>query len=132
MIHWERYEGNPVIDHYVGLTGDAVIQKIDSVYVMFYYGAFWPKGRKDAFNRFACSYDLLHWTDWNGEDLISTSESYDEKYAHKPYVVKHDGIVYHFYTAVNNLEQRGLAVATSKDVGKSKLEFKKVDLKLRR
>ncbi len=132
MIHWERYEGNPVIDHYVGLTGDAVIQKIDSVYVMFYYGAFWPKGRKDAFNRFACSYDLLHWTDWNGEDLISTSESYDEKYAHKPYVVKHDGIVYHFYTAVNNLEQRGLAVATSKDVGKSTLEFKKVDLKLRR
>jgi len=132
MVNWKRYEGNPVIDHGVGLTGDAVIQKIDSLYVMFYYGAFWPKGRKDAFNRFACSYDLLHWTDWTGEDLISTSENYDEKYAHKPYVVKHNGVVYHFYTAVNKLEQRGLAVATSKDLGKSTLKFEKVDLKLRR
>jgi len=32
---------NPVIDHNEGITGDGVIQKIDDVYVMFYFGAFW-------------------------------------------------------------------------------------------
>jgi predicted GH43/DUF377 family glycosyl hydrolase len=132
LIHWERYVGNPILDHGVGLTGDAVIQKIDSVYVMFYYGAFWPIERKDAFNRFACSYDMVHWTDWTGQDLIKPSESFDIKYAHKPYVVKWQGVVYHFYTAVNEKEQRGIAVATSKDLGKSQLHFQKVDKKLKR
>lgn len=41
MIHWHRYVNNPVIDHNEGITGDGVIQKIDDVYVMFYFGAFW-------------------------------------------------------------------------------------------
>ena len=132
MIHWERYKGNPIVDHHTGLSGDAVVQKIDSLYVMFYYGAFWPEGRNDAFNRFACSRDLVHWTDWTGDDLIKPSEPYDIKYAHKPCVVKWNGIVYHFYTAVNEKEQRGLAVATSKDIGKSQLHFKEVKNKLRR
>ena len=89
---------------------------------MFYYGAFW-ENRKDAFNRFACSTDLVHWTDWNGDDLIKSSEPYDEKYAHKSFVVKWKGIVYHFYCAVNNKDQRGIAVATSLDKGKSSTNF---------
>jgi predicted GH43/DUF377 family glycosyl hydrolase len=132
MVNWERYAGNPIIDHQTGLTGDAVVQKMDSVYVMFYYGAFWPKERDDAFNRFACSYDLVNWTDWTGEDLIQSSEPYDIKYAHKPCVIKWNGVVYHFYTAVNEKEQRGLAVATSKDLGQSELHFQEVKNKLRR
>jgi len=99
---------------------------------MFYYGAFWPEGRKDAFNRFACSYDLLHWTDWEGDDLIKPSEDFDLKYAHKPCVIEWNGIVYHFYTAVNQKEQRGLAVATSKDIGNSTIQFKEISKKLKR
>jgi hypothetical protein len=66
---------------------------------------------------------LVNWTDWNGEDLIKPSESYDEKYAHKSFVVKHNGVVYHFYCAVDNKENRGIAVATSKDLGKSNMLF---------
>lgn len=132
MTNWKRYEGNPVIDHHVGLTGDAVVQRMDSLYVMFYYGAFYPEGRKEAFNSFACSYDLFHWTDWTGEDLIKPSQEFDNKYAHKPCVVKWNGVVYHFYTAVNEKEQRGLAVATSKPLGKSSLNFEDVDNKLKR
>jgi hypothetical protein len=89
---------------------------------MFYFGAFW-QDRKGAFNRFACSYDLINWTDWNGENLIQSSEPYDELYAHKSCVVKHNGVVYHFYCAVNKKDQRGIAVATSKDLGKSELNF---------
>lgn len=122
MVNWKRLGADPVMHHPIGITGDAVIQKIGKIWVMFYFGAFW-EGRKDAFNRFACSYDLLNWTDWKGEDLIKSSEKYDEKFAHKSFVVKHQGVVYHFYCAVNNKDQRGIAVATSTDKGKSPVNF---------
>lgn len=122
MVHWKRFQTDPVMHHPVGITGDAVLQRIGKVWVMFYFGAFW-EGRKDAFNRFACSYDLVHWTDWKGDDLIHASEPYDDKYAHKSFVVKHKGVVYHFYCATNKKDQRGIAVATSMDLGKSKLNF---------
>jgi hypothetical protein len=122
MVHWKRFGIDPVVHHKIGITGDGVIQRIGNVWVMFYFGAFW-EGRNDAFNRFACSYDLVHWTDWNGDDLIKSSEPYDEKFAHKPFVLKYKGVVYHFYCAVDNKEQRGIAVATSVDKGRSKLKF---------
>ncbi|MES2329057.1 MAG: glycosylase [Bacteroidota bacterium] len=122
MLHWKRFRTDPVMHHKIGITGDAVVQKIGNVWVMFYFGAFW-EGRKDAFNRFACSYDLVNWTDWKGDDLIKASEPYDEKYAHKSFVVKWKGTVYHFYCAVNNKDQRGIAVATSIDKGKSVVHF---------
>jgi len=122
MVHWQRYGKDPVIDHHQGISGDAFLQKMGKVWVMFYFGAFW-KDRPSAFNRFACSYDLVHWTDWQGDDLVKPSEPYDEVYAHKSFVVKHKGVVYHFYCAVNKKGQRGIAVATSKDMGKSNLQF---------
>lgn len=125
MEHWIRYGKEPVLDHFTGITGDAVIQKINNIWVMFYFGAFW-KNRPNAFNRFACSYDLVHWQDWHGEDLITSSEKYDERFAHKSFVIYYNGIVYHFYCAVNNADQRGIAVATSKDMGKSKITFSKL------
>lgn len=124
MVDWKRYMNDPVLNHYRGITGDPVIQKIGNVWVMFYFGAFWQKDQKDgAFNNFACSYDLVNWTDWKGEKLIKPSEPYDNVYAHKSFVVKWKGVVYHFYCAVNNKDQRGIAVATSKDMGKGKLIF---------
>ena len=122
MINWKRYHAEPVMHHPVGITGDAVIQKIGDTWLMFYFGAFW-QDRKGAFNRFAASYDLVNWTDWKGDNLIQSSEPYDELYAHKSFVLKHKGVVYHFYCAVNKQEQRGIAVATSKDLGKSKVNF---------
>ena len=124
MEHWERYQTEPVMQHRIGITGDAVLQKMDDLWVMFYFGAFW-EARKDAFNRFACSYDLVHWTDWTGDDLIHSSEPYDQRFAHKSFVLKHSGIVYHFYCAVDNKDHRGIAVATSVDKGKSPLAFEK-------
>ena len=41
------------------------------------------------------------------------SESYDKTHAHKPWVIKHNGVVYHFYCAVGD-RGRGIALATSK------------------
>jgi predicted GH43/DUF377 family glycosyl hydrolase len=123
MTHWQRFGKDPVLNHGDGITGDPYIQKIGDVYVMFYFGAFWKTGTSGVFNRFAASYDLVHWTDWTGDKLIESSEPYDNMFAHKSFVVKYKGVVYHFYCAVNKADQRGIAVATSKDMGKSELSF---------
>ena len=125
MKTWKRYSGNPVFAHEADgtITGDAHIQKMGDVYVMFYFSAFEPSRKYKAFNTFAASYDLVNWTDWKGADLIIPSKNYDELFAHKSYVVKHDGVVYHFYCAVNNAEQRGIAIATSKPMGRSAVRF---------
>ncbi|WP_080055796.1 glycoside hydrolase family protein [Spirosoma aerolatum] len=122
MLNWQRFYKEPVLMHSAGITGDAVIQKMGDLYVMFYFGAFW-EDRKGAFNRFAVSTDLVNWTDWTGANLIEPSEPYDDLYAHKSFVVKHKGTVYHFYCAVNKADQRGIAVATSVDLGKSNKQF---------
>ena len=114
MLSWKRFAKKPVLTKYKGICGDAQIARINQLYILFYFGAFWKPG---AFERFACSYDLVNWTDWNGEDLVAPSEPYDEQYAHKPWVIKWKGIVYHFYTAVGK-EGRVIALATSKDLKK--------------
>jgi predicted GH43/DUF377 family glycosyl hydrolase len=124
MVHWKRFGKNPVLDHQQGITGDPDIQKIGRVWVMFYFGAFW-KHTGGAFNRFACSYDLVHWTDWKGPNLIEPSKPYDEAFAHKSSVINYQGTVYHFYCAVDKSFQRGIAVATSRDMGTSVLHFVK-------
>jgi len=123
MVTWKRYHADPVMEHGQGITGDPVLQKMNDVWVMFYFGAFWTGREKETFSRFACSYDLVNWTDWKGDDLIKPSEEYDAKYAHKSYVVKWKGVVYHFYCAVDKKDNRGIAVATSVDKGKSNLAF---------
>jgi len=112
MIHWKRFGNDPVITKHKGICGDAQITKIGDVYVMFYFGAFWKPG---AFERFACSFDLINWTEWKGEDLISPSEEYDSTYSHKPWVIKWNDVVYHFYNAVGS-KGRVIALATSKDL----------------
>ncbi|GAB3315417.1 hypothetical protein GCM10027299_04550 [Larkinella ripae] len=117
LTRWKRYGQEPLITRKTGICGDAQITKMGDLYVMFYFGAFWKPG---AFERFACSYDLVNWTDWTGEDLIAPSEPSDKTYAHKPWVIKWNGVVYHFYNAVGE-QGRVIAVATSKDLGTSSL-----------
>jgi len=113
MKQWKRFGDGPVISQFKKgtISGDAQILKIGNVYVMFYFGAFW-NGDKHAYDRFACSYDLVHWTDWTGKNLIDPSESYDEQFAHKPFVINWKGKVYHFYNAVGK-NGRVIALATS-------------------
>lgn len=124
MVHWHRFGKAPLINHHKGISGDAVIQRIGGVFVMFYFRAWWNDHYATAYNRFACSYDLVHWTDWEGPNLIEPSEEYDGLFAHKSCVLKNNGIVYHFYNAVDKKGNRGIALATSKYIGKSKMTFK--------
>ncbi len=112
MTTWRRYGDGPVIDNGSGISGDPQITRIGDVWVMFYFGAFW---RPKAFDTFACSYDLVHWTKWTGPDLVEPSEPWDATYAHKPWVVFWKGTVYHFYCAVGD-QGRVIALATSHDL----------------
>jgi predicted GH43/DUF377 family glycosyl hydrolase len=112
IVHWSRYGDDPVIDNRRGISGDPQIVRLNDLWVMFYFGAFWKAA---AFDTFACSYDLVNWTKWSGPDLISPSEPWDKTFAHKPWVIKHGGIVYHFYCAVGT-EGRVIALATSKEL----------------
>lgn len=121
MVHWTRYGTNSILangeEKQRGMSGDPQIVKIGDVWTMFYFGAGWgPK----AFDTFACSYDLVHWTKWTGSNLVDPSEPYDKTYAHKPWLVKWKGVVYHFYCAVGD-QGRVIAVATSKDLKKETL-----------
>ncbi|HWP39720.1 MAG TPA: hypothetical protein VNL70_02255, partial [Tepidisphaeraceae bacterium] len=113
MVHWTRYGDGPVIDNGPrGISGDPQIVRMNDLWVMFYFGHAWkPK----AFDTFACSKDLVHWTRWQGPHLVEPSEPWDQTFAHKPWVLKWQGVVYHFYCAVGD-QGRQIALATSHDV----------------
>ena len=119
MMHWKRSQNAPLITRGRGICGDAQIVKINNLFVMFYFGYNWKDGDSGAFDRFACSYDLIHWTEWNGANLVEPSVQYDRQYAHKPWMIKWNGVVYHFYNAVGD-KGRVIALATSKDLNNSK------------
>lgn len=121
----KRKTGNPVFFHEAPgiITGDAQIVKFPHYYVMFYFSAYNPERKYNAYNTFAVSRDLVNWQDWEGADLVYPSKPYDDMFAHKSYVLKHQGVVYHFYCAVNHVGQRGIAVATSVPMGRSQVSF---------
>jgi len=116
MTNWSRYGTNSVVVNGEakknGMSGDPQIVKMGDTWVMFYFGAGW---QPRAFDTFAASYDLVHWSKWTGPHLIEPSEPYDKTYAHKPWILKWRGVVYHFYCAVGD-QGRVLALATSKDL----------------
>lgn len=112
LMKWRRYGNGPVIDNGSGISGDPQIARIGDLWVMFYFGAFW---KPQAFETFAVSRNLVHWRKWEGPHLVQPSEPFDSTFAHKPWVVKHDGVVYHFYNAVGD-QGRCIALATSKPI----------------
>lgn len=124
MVHWRRYREAPVLVPYqwhgVALIGDPQVVQIGDVWVMFFWNTIDtdPNGRFDSF---ACSYDLVNWTKWRGQALTSSTTSWDYSQATKPWVIKHDGVVYHFYNAQGEGTQF-IGLATSVDLrGDSKV-----------
>ena len=115
--NWKRYGDRAILaddthDQRKQILGDPQILKLGHIYIMLYF--VYENGI--TYNTFACSYDLVHWTRWNGEPLIRSSENYDELYAHKPCIVVENGIVYHYYCAVSKNNDRTIALATSQKI----------------
>ena len=52
MTNWKRYGTEPVLDHNRGITGDAYLQRMGKLWVMFYFGHNWSKETANkAWNR---------------------------------------------------------------------------------
>lgn len=115
MKQWRRYgDGYVLYIKNQTITGDPQVVKMDDLWVM---NLFTYKKNHSAYDTFAVSKDLLNWTLWNGKPTVEPSEDYDNKHSHKPWLIKHNGIVYHYYCArSDDGRPRGIALATSVDL----------------
>ncbi len=116
-VKWERYGDKAIIPvteckDSVMINGDPQIIMVDGYYVMLYFVYDREVG---AYNTFAVSSDLIHWTKWDGEPLVKSEYDWENVVAHKQWVIKEGGVVYHYYCAVNESE-RFIALATSKQM----------------
>lgn len=98
------------------ITGDPQVVKMGDLWVINVFSY----ENSSAFDTFAVSKDLIHWTPWNGTPTVEKSadkNAPDSKHAHKPWIVKDEnGAVYHFYTARSKASaRRGIALATNTD-----------------
>lgn len=117
--NWKRYGDGAVIsvfdcDDSVCINGDPQIVRLDGRYVMFYF--MFGSKTGGAYDTFAVSDDLVHWTKWEGEPLIHCEYEWENVHAHKPWVICDNGVVYHFYCASNDRNERYIAVATSREI----------------
>lgn len=112
--HWERYGEHAVLDlisNGQGTTvGDPQIILIGDIYVMLYYGS---RNCNAAYDSFACSRDLRSWNVWDGEPLVKSEHPFENGHAHKPWFIRYNGKNYHFYCAVNDQNERFIALAVS-------------------
>ena len=111
---WERYGETAIVkdetpDQSKQIIGDPVILKDGNLYVMIYFVL--QNGK--TYNTFACSYDLITWTHWDGEPLIKSEYEWENVYAHKTAFVRANGVSYHYYCAVNDKGERFIALAKS-------------------
>lgn len=114
---WERYGECAIItddsvEQNIKINGDPQILKIGDIYAMVYF--ILQNGK--TFNTFACSYDLIHWTKWTGAPLIESEYEWENLYAHKPWLVRDNGVLYHYYCACNRDGERFIALATSEKI----------------
>ena len=112
---WERWGERAIIDLATDdphdlISGDPQIVLIDDIYVMFFFR--FGKG-KGAYNSFACSKNLVDWTVWDGEPLVEPEFEWENVHAHKSWFMHHDGVNYHYYCAVNDNNERFIALAVS-------------------
>ena len=139
---WTRYGGNPILRNGTRGTGtypeanplhnaspsvpdardsrfasNPFVVKNGNQYAMYYFGFGYQRPGR-ACELLALGDDPFHFTK-PSEVLIDVGPpgSVDETFAHKPSVIYHDGMLYHFYCAVSGKypdEVRGIAVARSR------------------
>ncbi len=128
LLNWNRSSDHPLLTVTPNawdsrFVSDPCVLKYLNQWVMFYFGY----DSKHAQEGIAFSDDLLTWVK-HPEPIIEygPSGSLDSLYAHKPSVIQHEGVLYHFYCAcrpslpgdiTNSYSYyRTIAVATSKSL----------------
>ena len=101
LLHWERYEGNPVLrvkpDTWKSkFVSDPNIVKDGDNWLMFFFGFDY----KHAQDGIACSKDLFHW-EVAEEPLLryGAEGEIDSTHAHKASIITVGKRLYHFYCA---------------------------------
>jgi predicted GH43/DUF377 family glycosyl hydrolase len=121
LKQWTRYQGNPILRNGGHDSWDArfasnpFVVRHKDLWGMYYFGFDW-KGK--ARELLALGRDPYHFEKVN-EIILDTGApgTVDETFAHKPCVIYHEGLLYHFYCAVSGKwphEVRGVSVARSK------------------
>jgi len=97
---WTRHEGNPIIrvtpDAWDSkFVSDPCVLRDDGRWVMFFFGYDYKRAQEGV----AVSDDLFRW-EKHAQPIIAVGagDEIDTIHAHKPSVVTHNGILYHFYT----------------------------------
>lgn len=121
LIHWTRFEENPVIPN--GPAGsmdekfasDPCVLQDGNRWAFFYFGL---DAKGVARDLVATGPDLKHATKCAAALVdVGPAGSVDSTYAHKPSMIAWKGDLYHFYCAVsrvNRKELRGISVARSR------------------
>lgn len=103
MFCWKRLFDHPVVsadrqswDSRFAADPQVFYDSKEKQWVMFYYGL----GNLGACDGVAVSRDLLHWEKFPCPILTPGRDgTVDSVYAHKPFVICHNGALYHFYCA---------------------------------
>lgn len=114
LLHWRRYEGNPVIRNIPGswqskFASDPCVVRDGDRWLMFYFGY----DGSHAQEGIAVSANLLDWK--CGEEPIlrhGAPGELDGQHAHKPSVVRHRDVLYHFYCAVRPARSEDAALGS--------------------
>lgn len=133
FYNWKRYEGNPVLkvtpdhwDSHFSCGQHVLYDSREKRWVMFYVGLNSDGGWYGPCEGVAISDDGIHWEKYEHPIIIpGKSGEIDSGCAHKPCVIYHDGMLWHFYCAVRGpkseeernrfgKEYRCLTVARSK------------------
>jgi predicted GH43/DUF377 family glycosyl hydrolase len=126
LHHWVRSASNPILrvsecGWDSSFVSDPCVLQHGDQWVMFFFGY----DRKHAQEGVALSGDLLNWNKYPKPILtVGVNGENDSIHAHKPSVITHKGIMYHFYCACrpyidgditkNGEEFRTISVAASK------------------
>jgi predicted GH43/DUF377 family glycosyl hydrolase len=120
LKNWTRSSGNPILRN--GLAGspderfasDPCVLRYRKQWAMFYFGL---DDKGVARDLLALSEDLHSVNKCSGPLIdVGPKGSVDSTYAHKPSIVSHNGVLYHFYCAVSKEFGRGIALATSRPI----------------
>lgn len=98
-----------------GRTGDPSLYRVGDTWYMAYYS--WDEANtQDGLAMTSASAFPLGWAPWPGNPILPLGSpgTFDALHAGKPYVVRNERGHFHFYTAVDEEENREIALAVEK------------------
>lgn len=102
--------------------GDPSIFKINGLYYMFYFDT---SHGDEVVDRYAWTTPAEFPRGWRyGGPVINNNKGYNKDFAHKPFVLIKDNVLYHYYTAVGD-QGRCIALQTFDLVNNEKKELEK-------